>query len=130
MDDVADTPQPVAILMSYGVNDIDAIGIGQAEFESNYGYALDQFHAKWPDSKIYLMRVWWSTTPESTAIMNDLNDIWIPNIISTRSAFCFLGPDERVFLENGDDGATYTTDGTHPNAAGYDITAAQWAGVL
>ena len=47
-----------------------------------------------------------------------------------RAAWAHLGPDERAFLENGDDGVTYTTEGVHPNAAGYALTAAQWQAVM
>jgi lysophospholipase L1-like esterase len=53
---------------------------------------------------------------------------WIDDIVALRSD-CHVGPDERVFLENGDDGATYTGDGTHPNAAGYQLTADEWRGM-
>jgi lysophospholipase L1-like esterase len=36
-----------------------------------------------------------------------------------------VGPDRRVYLEGGDDGVTYTSDGVHPNAAGASLEAAQ-----
>jgi len=124
------TDIPTYILANWGVNDIDSEGTTQAAFEANYGYVLDALHAKWPNAKIYLMRPWWVTTPESQILMNAMDDTWIPNILSTRGDFAFLGPDERIFLENGDNGATLTDDGCHPNAAGYQATAAAWLSVL
>jgi hypothetical protein len=40
------------------------------------------------------------------------------------------GPDEAVFLENGDNGATYMNDDVHPNHGGYMLTAKKWRETL
>jgi lysophospholipase L1-like esterase len=117
---------PTYILVNVGANDASA-GTAQATFEAAYGSFLDVLHAKWPTVPIYCMRVW---VRNFAAACNAIDDTWIPNVLSTRSAWAFLGPDERIFLENGDNGVTYTADGIHPNRAGYILTAAQWKTVL
>jgi len=62
--------------------------------------------------------------------LNLIGDTLIPNTISGR-AWAHLGPDERIFLENGDNGTTYiSADRLHPNMPGYTLTAAQWKTVL
>jgi len=47
-----------------------------------------------------------------------------------RPGVAYLGHDERVWLEGGDDGATMTTDGRHYSAAGQAECAAQWRSVI
>ena len=84
-------------------------------------------HTKWASAKIYCMRPWYLAYSAAA----DTCATWIAAVIAARSSFCYLGPDERVFLENGDGGATHIGgDGVHPNAAGYALTAAQWRSVL
>jgi lysophospholipase L1-like esterase len=118
---------PDYVLINLGSNDM-----GSAQVEATWkGYLrtiLDAVHTKWSGAKIYLMRPWrrtYTTTPDTIAG-------WINDVIleAAYSGYCFDGPDERVFIENGDDGATYTSDGLHPNAAGYALTGAQWAAAL
>jgi lysophospholipase L1-like esterase len=120
----ASSANPGYILFNLGVTDVDALP-AEATWKANIGYILDAMHAKWPSAKIYMMRVW---RRDYGSECNTL-DGWIDAIIAARD-YCYTGPDERVFLENGDDGATYTTDGIHPNAAGYALTAAQWQTVM
>jgi lysophospholipase L1-like esterase len=55
---------------------------------------------------------------------------WIADLVAANPGVAFSGPDEGGFLENGDDGATYTGDGVHPNAADYTLTASEWVSVL
>jgi hypothetical protein len=51
---------------------------------------------------------------------------WLNDVLASRSGWAFPGPDERVFLENGDDGASMTDDGVHPNALGEYRSAQEW----
>ncbi len=69
------------------------------------------------------MRVWGRTFDAQCDL---IDDTYIPNVLSSRGAFAAVGPDERIFLEHGDDGVTMTSDGIHPNATGYAETAAEW----
>lgn len=119
------SPAPEYILLATGANDVPGLP-SQATFEANYGYIADAFHAKWPSAQIYCMRVW----RRSYGANCDTFASWVANVVAARASFCHLGPDERIFLENGDDGATYTSDGTHPNAAGYVLTASKWQAVI
>ncbi len=47
-----------------------------------------------------------------------------------RSSWCLPGIDERVLLENGADGVTYTADGAHPNHAGHLRETQAWKTLL
>lgn len=113
------------IPLNLGANDVGAIP-AEATWKANLATILDAMNAQWPDAKVYVMRPWrrgYATECDSLAT-------WIASVVSTRSTWAFVGPDERVFLENGDNGVTYTSDGIHPNTAGYALTAAQWKTVL
>lgn len=111
---------PNWILCNVGANDVVAMPT-QAAFEADYGAVIDAMHTKWPNALIGVMRIWRQTYDANS----DTLATWIGNVVSARS-YCFLGPDERVFLKGNDDGATYTADGLHPNHAGYILTAQQW----
>lgn len=118
-------PAPDYILINLGANDVSAMPL-EADWKADYGGILDAFNIKWPSAKIYCMRVW---RRGAAADCNTLAG-WLATVVAARSTFAFLGPDERIFLENGDDGVTYTADGVHPNAAGYVLTATQWQTVM
>jgi lysophospholipase L1-like esterase len=113
------------VLLNIGANDAND-GVTEANWKTNYGYILDAIHAKWPNALLYVMRPW---TRGYDAVCDDFA-AWIGDLVTARAGWAFLGPDERDFLENGDDGVTYTVDGTHPTTAGYALTAAQWQAVM
>lgn len=117
---------PDYVLYNLGVNDTngaDGITPSEADWKTNTAYILDAVHTKWPNAKVYMMKNWCRLSPNACLTLAT----WGATVRSTRSSWCFLGPDESVFLEGGDNGATYTSDGVHPTApAGYTLTASQW----
>lgn len=125
---------PEHILCNLGVNDtrVEPRDFGPTfdwtTWVTNYLYIIDAFHTKWPLAKIYIMRPWCATADVATRPVDfaEMDNVQIPAIVAARSTFVFVGPDERVFLENGDNGATNTSDGVHPNVAGNALTAQQW----
>lgn len=119
------TASPAYILLNIGANDVAALP-AEGTWKTNAYYVLDAMHAKWPAAQVYMMRPWRRTEDVDC----DTLATWISDVVTARSTFAHLGPDERDFLENGDNGVTYTTDGIHPTAAGYLLTAQQWAAVL
>jgi lysophospholipase L1-like esterase len=114
------------ILINLGSNDFGAMPL-QAQYEADLTYILDALHAKWPTATLYVARAW-----NRTAGMAAANTLagWTANVVTARASFTSLGPDERTWLENGDDGATYTYDGTHYSAAGNTAAATQWMTVM
>lgn len=118
------TDTPDYVLYNVGANDVPAMPT-QAQWQADTLYIWDAIHAKWPNAKIFVMKVW---VRNQTANNNTYDDTWLPAAVALRSSFVYLHSalDERVFLENGDNGATYTSDGVHPNHAGYMLTAAKW----
>lgn len=140
----AASPAPEFICVNLGTNDVngdapndvfhnDANQDG-AEWTANLAYILDALHTKWSGAEIYVMRPWKPdyNGSEFQTKLDLIGDTLIPNAISGRS-WAHLGPDERVFLENGDDGATYiqaAPDRIHPTVAGYELTAQKWKTLL
>ena len=116
---------PAYILIGLGKNDISGVygTLNATDWQNALGEIVDYMHAKFPQARIGIVRPWRRV---ENGQLDAMCDTWIPNVVNARPAFCFLGPDERVFIENGDDGVTYTGDGTHPNDAGYALLAAEW----
>lgn len=120
---------PNYVLYNLGANDVLGVRGGtilEADWKADTLYILDAMRAKWPSVQVYMMRVWGRG---ADAECNTI-DGWVADCVAARSTFARLGPDERIFLENGDNGVTYTSDGTHPNEVGYDLTGVQWRAVL
>jgi lysophospholipase L1-like esterase len=120
---------PEFVVVNLGTNDVEpnAAPLVEATWEADYAYILDAIHTKWPNAKVYCARTWRRyNNGDQTA----MDDTWIPAVLSTRSTWADVGIDERVILEGGDNGVTYTSDGIHPNAAGYALMAAGWQSVM
>jgi len=116
---------PEYILCNLGANDVASLP-AEATWKANYQTIINAARAKWGSVKIYIMLPWrrnYATECNSLAT-------WIADLVTSNPGVVYAGPDERVFLEGGDDGATYTGDGIHPNAAGYTLTGTQWRTVL
>lgn len=119
---------PDYILYNLGANDVTAMPV-QATWQTNALYIWDAMHVKWPNAIIYVMRIW---VRGQLANVTTYDDTWLPTAVALRSSFVFLHAalDERVILEAGDDGVTYTVDGVHPNRAGYIRMGAAWQTAL
>ena len=114
---------PDYVCLNLGVNDVDYVD--KDAWELAYLQLCDTIHTKWPNAKIYCMLVWFRNNLAKCNVIN----AHIVSAISKRS-FMYEGPDERIWLEGGDDGATMTSDGTHYSAAGEIEAAAQWQAAL
>jgi lysophospholipase L1-like esterase len=128
-DLAATTFTPRYVLANLGANDVTDTpwaAITEAGWKANYQYIFSAIKAKWPAVKIYIMRPWRRTFNARC----DTLATWIADLVTSNPGTCYLGPDERVFLEAGDDGATWTSDGIHPTTAGYALTGQQWYNVL
>lgn len=122
----AATGTPTYILYNLGANDVSDWAAQEPAIVTNMRYIWDAMHTQWPNAHIYVMRVWvrdYETQCDEYAAR-------VVTAMSGRESYVHLGPDERIFLEGGDDGATYTSDGIHPNDAGNRLTARQWLNVL
>ena len=115
------------VVMNWGVNDLyyDA-PLVEATWKANYLTIIDACAAKWPNAQIWLMKPW---TRGSTTECNTLAG-WIDAIVAARSTVANAGPDERTWLEGGDDGATMTSDGIHYSTAGHRECADEWYAAL
>jgi hypothetical protein len=114
------------ILVNMSINDAAPPMLAEADWKTDAAYILDAFHAKYPSASVYLMRFWGRNLGTNCNTLAT----WQATVQTARSTWCFLGPDERVWLEGGDDGVTMTTDGLHYSAAGKAEAVDQWMEVL
>lgn len=125
-NNLADTQgTPTRVCINLGTNDVQGVLV-EVTWKLNYKSIIDSFRAKWPACSIYLAKAW------RRAFDAECNTLagWIDDIIADYTSGVSVGPDERIWLENGDNGVTYTTDGAHYNDAGENENAAQWLTVL
>ena len=109
----------VEVLAQWGANDVGALP-AEATWKANYLAIIDAVSAKWPQAKVRIAKPWRrGYAPQCNTLAG-----WIEDIVAARPGVAFVSDDEREWLENGDDGATRTSDGVHPNAAGLVIESA------
>jgi lysophospholipase L1-like esterase len=112
---------PTYALVNLGANDVPSMPSESIWF-SNMWYIVSAVKTKWPSTQFYFMRPWKRGYDSQCDTMAG----WYSTLCASNTSYCFLGPDERVFLKSSDNGTNYTTDGTHPNSAGYLLTAQKW----
>lgn len=112
---------PESILINVGANDVVAMP-SETDLKNYVTTITNAMHAKWPNAQIYFVRVW----RRNYAVNCNTLATWLGDLVALHPTYLHLGPDERVFLENGDDGATYTVDGIHPTLPGYELEADNW----
>lgn len=117
----AETEAANTCTINLGANDVVALP-AEATWKANYTSIIDSVRAKWPGAQIYLAKAWRRTYDAEC----DTIASWIDDIVATYSSGVQVGMDERVWFENGDDGATYSDDGTHYNSAGETACANAW----
>lgn len=111
-------------LINIGANDVLISDLSQ--WKTNYQYVISALVAKWPDAEIFLAKPW----RRGYGARCDMVATWIDELIAANPSSCFVGHDERSWLEGGDDGATMTTDGLHYSVAGQTECANQWKTIL
>lgn len=116
---------PDYVLIDLGANDAGSLP-AEATWKANYQYIIDAIHSKWAGAKIYLSKPWRRGLTANCGTIAG----WIDALVASNSSFVYVGDDQQVWLENGDDGATYTSDGTHFNTAGDTAKAAQLKAIL
>lgn len=119
---------PRAVFVALGSNDIGALAdpLDPETWQGGLGNILDVIHARYPQVVVFVDQPW---RRFDNGQLDDLCDVWIPAVLASR-AWSQLGSDWRVVLEAGDDGQTYTTDGIHPNHAGFIRLAQHKASLL
>jgi hypothetical protein len=119
------TEYPLRVLISLGGNDVLALP-AEATFKANYQAIISKLVAKWPNIKIYLTKPWRRTYGAECLTVAG----WVDYIVSQNPGVVFVGHDENVWMEGGDDGATMSSDGTHYSAAGNAEVINQWKTAL
>ena len=119
------TGDKFVFFINVGANDVSGV-IVEATWKTNYHYIIDAILTEYPTGKIYITKPW---RRGYAASCNTLAG-WIDDVVALYSGNVLVGDDERVWLENGDDGATMTTDGIHYSTAGQTEKAAQMKTVL
>lgn len=129
-----ESTQRIIFLVDFGVNDLATGNMvtPEAVFKGNYLAMIDSIRAKYPYSVFHLARPWRSQVSPNFSDANAIFDTmagWIEDIAASRPEV-YLGHDERIWLNNGDNGATYTSDGVHYNTAAQAEVTDQWLGEL
>ena len=120
----AETEVPNTAMINIGTNDVWTMP-AEGDFKADYTSVIDQLIAKYPSVKIYLAKVW---RRNFDAECNTLAG-WLDDIAGTY-ANVYIGMDERIWMENGDNGVTYTDDGIHPNIAAQQVCADAWSATI
>jgi lysophospholipase L1-like esterase len=117
---MAGIQSPREIIINLGANDVNGSALAD-DFETNTRYIVNAYHTAFPLSNIRLTKIWKRGAAVAVAAANVI-------ISAIYLDYTWLKPgiDEALFLEGGDDGATYTTDGVHPNVAGGILEADAW----
>ena len=124
---IGDVPgRPAYVLINIGVVDMNAPMTSEENFKADYSAIIDTIRFTWTGISIYLMRPWKVGYDAESDTMAG----WISDIISGYASGVYAGPDERIWLEGGDNGATMTSDGVHYSVAGHAACAVQWLAVL
>jgi len=109
-------------ILNFGANDAGKNPpYTENEWKIGYRYIINAVLTKWPaNSLIYIEKAWIrDRTTECNNFATWIDDLLAEFAIS-HPGQVLEGLDERVWFENGDDGATYSlyNDGTHYNWAG------------
>ena len=122
----AATHTPEYVLVNTGANDVLHGNTNWTQMIADYGYILDAIHAKWADCMLKVAKIW---TRNAVSDQDYFDDVVIPTVLSTRP-WASVGMDERIVIKADDDGATYTTDGTHYSTAGLTVVANAWKSAI
>lgn len=118
---IPDHPEPLAVLLNWGANEMVWAGMPTEATWNGYWYTvLDAIHAKWPGTQCYITRPW-AQGQDANA---DTLAARIATVVAARPTFANEGSDERVWLKGSDNGTTNTTDGVHYSAAGHAASVA------
>lgn len=119
--------QPDFVTYSLGANDVVAMP-SESTWKANTTGSINALLAKWPNAQIYISRPW------RRSYLTECNTLatWIADVVALYPNNCHLGPDERIYLEGGDDGLTMTSDGIHPktDATTQGIVASAWKAAM
>lgn len=107
------------VWLNFGANDVGSMP-AEATWKANMTSIINSVRAKWPGVKVFITRPW------RRNFATECNTLasWITDICALYASDVVVGDDERIWLENGDNGTTRTDDGIHPNAGAQSIEAA------
>lgn len=113
------------VTINLGANDVNSVP-AEATWKADMVGIIDPIRAKWPSAKIYIAKA------GRQGFATECNTLagWIDDVIALYASGVYAGPDERDWMEGGDDYATYTTDGTHYSATGVIECASQWRTII
>lgn len=109
------------VTLNIGANDFTNMPT-EAAWLSDMRYIIDACRSKWNGVQVWVCKPW------RRGELTDANTVasWVDTLVNGYANNVYYGPDERIWLENGDDGTSYTTDGTHYNDAGEIENSKQW----
>lgn len=121
----SDTPAWVG--SNLGANDINGADPG-VTWKNNTEYIALACRTKW-GCPFYQSKIWRRCDANQAANLVSINSS-IDALVAKYPDWFRVGVNEASYLPGSDDGATYTSDGVHPNAAGAALLATGWKAVL
>lgn len=104
------------VLINLGTNDYHAGYLpDSAQWVADYSYIINSIKTKFPNAEFFVSKLW--RVGEDTYTTQTMANR-VDAVIALHPDYIYAGDDERIWLENGDNGATMTSDGTHYSVAG------------
>lgn len=126
----SETDTPEAVLINIGTNDASHPITSESAFKTAYNGIIDLVQAKWTGVPIYCQHIYRADSAQTITNSGIING-YIDDCIATQGAGVSLGPQDDVYIENGDAGATYlSADKVHYALGAHALVAAQWMTVL
>jgi hypothetical protein len=128
----AETDTPEFVLINMGTNDARAATItAEAIFKADYHAVIAACQAKWPGVPIFCQRIYRADSAQTITNSGIING-YIDDIVASYATGVYDGPDDEVWAENGDAGATYLSaaDHIHYSVAAHSVLAGLWAAIL
>lgn len=118
-----------AALIDVGVNDYPSSGLNTNNTFNNLNYLVNFVAAQWPGIQCYIANVWGVVSDVDLTVRDctNVNKV-IDMVVAANSSFCHAGHDERIWLEGGDNGATYGP--LHYSSRGMTNVAIRWHNIL
>ena len=118
---------PEFILINMGTNDARPVTITPEEiFKTSYNAVIAACQAKWPGVPIFCQRIYRADSAQTIANSTIING-YIDDIVASYGTGIYDGPDDEVWAENGDAGATYLSTGhVHYSPAAHSVLAGLW----
>lgn len=121
---------PEFVMINIGTNDAAHPITNETTFKTAYAGIIDHVRSEFPGVPVLCQRIYRADSAQTITNSSTIND-WIDTVIASYGSGVYAGPNDEVYIENGDAGATYLdTDKIHYKLAAQQIVADEWIDAL